>query len=144
MDPFTFNPRALLAEIRKQPVVATVATGPPAETRSTQDGCNSCNGCSDPDSEIEIPPVSSPETPETKIRAIEEQAFRLGWTSEQLWNVCKRPDRRGLIWCLKPDQNIIEVTERYIELQRSSNGRTETHRFYNMSAGQPWIQRNKI
>lgn len=73
---------------------------------------------------------------EAKIRARELGALALGWTPEELWepnfwNIGLGGNRRGLASCMRPDQEIGEITAEYIEVYREDHARGRiVQRFY--------------
>jgi hypothetical protein len=103
------------------------------------------------------PPVAEPDAPATptrsdttaraeilaKVDAIRDQALSLGWTLDQLYAKSTGskfgPCIRGsLLTCLKPGDQIGEVTQQSIEIILASGVR---QRFYNLRVDQPWIRR---
>jgi len=58
-----------------------------------------------------------------KIRARVLDALAAGWTPEELWeerfwNFTEKGNRPGLMACMRPEQDIGEITPEYIELYR--------------------------
>lgn len=103
------------------------------------------------------PPVAEPDAPATptrsdtaakaevlaKVDAIRDQALTLGWTLDQLYATSTGSKfgpalRGGLLTCLKPGDEIGEVTQQSIEIILASGVR---QRFYNLRVDQPWIRR---
>lgn len=103
------------------------------------------------------PPVAEPDAPATptrpdtlakaeilaKVDAIRDQALSLGWTLDQLYATSTGSRfepalRGGLLTCLKPGDQIGEVTQQSIEIILASGVR---QRFYNLRVDQPWIRR---
>lgn len=83
-------------------------------------------------------------TPEQKVKTVEEEALKKGWTYKQLWN---KPSNRnyaemGLI-CFINDLTIIgEVTEKHISLiHEKAVGGPAILNLYNNEAEQPWIKK---
>ena len=85
-------------------------------------------------------------TPEEKIKAIEEEALRKGWTYEQLW---KRPQFKnysemGLVCFIEDKTFIGEIRENYISLVHEKPiGEPVILNFYNSKIEQPWIAKIK-
>ena len=90
--------------------------------------------------------VSKLLTPEQKIKKIEAESLRKGWTYEQLWKKpkLKNYSEMGLI-CFIADKTFIgEVTEKHIALiHEKPAGEPVILNFYNMDAEQPWIKKLK-
>lgn len=103
------------------------------------------------------PPVAEPDAPAaptgadtaaraeilTRVDAIRDQALSLGWTFDQLYATSTGSKfgpciRGGLLTCLKPGDQIGEVTQQSIEIILASGVR---QRFYNLRVDQPWIGR---
>ena len=102
------------------------------------------------------PPVAGPDAPATKTRsdttaradilakvdAIRDLALSLGWTLDQLdctstgskFGPCIRG---GLLTCLKPGDQIGEITQQSIDIILASG---VLQRFYNLRVDQPWIR----
>lgn len=87
-------------------------------------------------------PTTDKANPDKRILAIEAQALALGWTGNQLFLHCKRPDLRGLASIIQPEQVITTITRQYIQLERvSPTGKLEIQRFYNHNVDQPWLKK---
>lgn len=103
------------------------------------------------------PPVAEPDAPATptrpdtaakaeilaKVDAIRDRALSLGWTLDQLYATGTSGKfglslRGGLLTCMKPGDQIGEVTQQSIEIILASGVR---QRFYNLRVDQPWIRR---
>lgn len=79
-----------------------------------------------------------------EIQRIALEALSLGWQPELLWEprfwnaTLERGNRPGLAALMKPGDKIIEVTEDYIAIERSSG---MVHRFYHPDRPHPWIKK---
>jgi hypothetical protein len=80
-----------------------------------------------------------------KVDAIRDRAFELGWTAQSLYGAptsasgARRRDR-GLTGCLRPGDQVGEVSRESIEIILSSGIR---QRLYNPDVEQPWIRRSR-
>ena len=73
-------------------------------------------------------------TPEQKVKTLEEEALKKGWTYEQLWATSNNTDysKKGLIYFVTDGTTIGEVTEKYIGLiHERPVGGPIIHNFYN-------------
>ncbi len=108
------------------------------------------------DTRMYQPPVAEPDAPAqptrlesaakdeivAKVDAISDQALSLGWTLDQLYATGTSGKfglslRGGLLACLKPGDQIGEVTPQSIEIILSNGVR---QRLYNLRVDQPWIR----
>lgn len=80
-----------------------------------------------------------------KVDAIRDRAVELGWTAQSLYgaptsaSAVRRRDR-GLTGCLRPGDQVGEVSRESIEIILSSGIR---QRLYNPDVEQPWIRRSQ-
>lgn len=84
------------------------------------------------------------QTPEQKVKTIEEEALNKGWTYEQLWANPNNTDysKKGLVYFVEDGTTIGEVTEKHIGLiHERPIGGPAIHNFYNDRVNQPWIKK---
>jgi hypothetical protein len=82
-----------------------------------------------------------------KVDAIREEAMAKGWSEARLYQNQGRfrfpcGEDYGLVCFVDGDQEIGEVTERFIEIVHGpKSGRPSTLRFYNPDVPQPWMKK---
>lgn len=84
------------------------------------------------------------QTPEQKVKSIEEEALQKGWTYKQLWNKPnnKNYSEMGLICFVDSLTTIGEVTEKRISLiHEKPIGEPVILNLYNNNVQQPWIKK---
>lgn len=80
-----------------------------------------------------------------KVDVIRDRAVELGWTARSLYGAPISPSRsrrrdRGLAGCLRPGNQIGEVSRESIEIILSSG---ICQRFYNPDVEQPWVRSSR-
>jgi len=87
------------------------------------------------------PPRAPAQNPAVeKVDAIRDRATALGWTRDQLYRTDGIAYRDwGLVRFLGADDEIGEITQKYIEVINKKKGCK--HRFYNQNTDQPWISK---